>query len=382
MCFLLHGSAHSPQIVRELLSRSISCLFLDSGRAGFKAMGIIMKKTILSAAAILAVGVTSASAADLAAKVYTKAPPVAAFDPWDIAFGAGVMSDYVFRGITQSNHNPSVTAYFEPRYNVTKDLQLYVGTSFESISFPNRAAAEVDIYGGIRPTFGAFAFDFGVWGYLYPGGKCAEGVLTGGVAGGGVCPVGFDTNYISNGNVLKKDVSFFEGYAKVNWTVNDMFTIGANEYYTPSYLNSGAWGNYASVTAKVVAPGTFFGASGIGSYVSGEFGRQWLGTSDSFYGTTIASPTGGGPFPAGIKYKDYNTWNIGVGFTYKVFTLDLRYSDTDLSKADCNAFTSDYTASPSGDFSPINPSGVGSKWCGATFIAKLSADVTLQSNLK
>lgn len=55
------------------------------------------------------------------------------------------MSDYIFRGVTQSNHKPSVTAYFEPRYNFTKDLQAYVGTSFESISFANRAAAEVDI---------------------------------------------------------------------------------------------------------------------------------------------------------------------------------------------------------------------------------------------
>jgi len=25
--------------------------------------------------------------------------------------------------------------------------------------FANRAAAEIDVYGGIRPTFGAFAFD-------------------------------------------------------------------------------------------------------------------------------------------------------------------------------------------------------------------------------
>ena len=82
------------------------------------------------------------------------------------------MNDYIFRGVTQSNHKPSVAAYFEPRYNVNKDLQLYVGVSGESISFPNRAAAEVDIYGGIRPTFGVFAFDFGVWGYLYPGGQC------------------------------------------------------------------------------------------------------------------------------------------------------------------------------------------------------------------
>ena len=65
------------------------------------------------------------------------------------------MNDYIFRGVTQSNHNPSAAAYFEPRYNVNKDLQLYIGTSFESISFPNRAAAETDIYGGIRPTVGA-----------------------------------------------------------------------------------------------------------------------------------------------------------------------------------------------------------------------------------
>ena len=94
------------------------------------------------------------------------------FDPWDFAFGSALMNDYIFRGVTQSNHKPSVAAYFEPRYNVNKDLQLYVGSSGESISFPNRAAAEIDIYGGIRPTFGVFAFDFGVWGYLYPGGHC------------------------------------------------------------------------------------------------------------------------------------------------------------------------------------------------------------------
>ena len=82
------------------------------------------------------------------------------------------MNDYIFRGITQSNHKPSVAAYFEPRYNINKDVQLYIGAAGESISFPNRAAAEIDIYGGIRPTVGMFAFDFGVWGYLYPGGTC------------------------------------------------------------------------------------------------------------------------------------------------------------------------------------------------------------------
>jgi hypothetical protein len=333
-----------------------------------------MKKLVLLATALAMVS-GSAFAADLRTKAL-KAPPPVAFDPWDIAFGSAIMNDYVFRGVTQSNHKPSVTAYFEPRYNVTKDLQLYVGSSFESISFANRAAAEVDIYGGIRPTFGAFAFDFGVWGYLYPGGSCADNVLTGGVPGGGVCAVSTNTVFLANGNVMKKDVSFYEGYAKVNYTINDMFQVGANEFYSPNFLNSGAWGNYASITGKFTAPSTTFGSSGVGMYISGEFGRQWLGTSDAFYGLP------GTVFANGIPYADYNTWNIGIGFTYKVFTLDLRYSDTNLSKGDCNAFTSDFTAGGTTSITPINPGGAGSNWCGATGIVKLSADLTAMTNLK
>ena len=129
-----------------------------------------MKKMVLLATALAMVS-GSALAADMPVKA-VRAPPPPAFEPWDIAFGSAIMNDYIFRGVTQSNHKPSVTAYFEPRYNVNKDLQLYIGISSESISFPNRAAAEVDIYGGIRPTFGMFAFDFGAWGYLYPGGQC------------------------------------------------------------------------------------------------------------------------------------------------------------------------------------------------------------------
>jgi Bacterial protein of unknown function (Gcw_chp) len=66
-----------------------------------------------------------------------------------------------------------VAAYFEPRYNVTKDLQYYVGIAGESISFPNRAAAEIDLYGGFGPTFGPLALDFGGWYYWYPGGHAS-----------------------------------------------------------------------------------------------------------------------------------------------------------------------------------------------------------------
>ena len=339
-----------------------------------------MKKLVLLATALAMIS-GSAFAADMPLKA-VKAPPPAPFDPWDVAFGGALMSDYIFRGVTQSNHQPSVAAYFEPRYNINKDLQLYVGTSGESISFSNRAAAEIDVYGGIRPTFGAAAFDFGVWGYLYPGGSCADNFgVAGGpfgfVPGGNVCPLSTQTIFLSDGNVMKRNVSFFEAYGKLNYTINDNWAFGVNEYYSPNFLNSGAWGDYASVTGKWTAPSSMMGTSGVGVYVSGEFGRQWLGTSDAFYGT---GP--GTVFAAGIPYKSYDTWNVGIGFTYKVFTLDLRYSDTDLNKGDCNAFTSAFNSTGTTNVTPINPTGAASNWCGAAGIAKLSFDLTAMTNLK
>src|SRR6201996_3135055 len=203
-------------------------------------MGIEMKKVALLATA-LAMVTGSAFAADMPVKAL-KAPPPPPFDPWDIAFGGGTMSDYIFRGVPQSNHNASVAAYFEPRYNVNKDLQLYIGVSSESISFPNRAAAEVDIYGGIRPTIGMFAFDVGAWGYLYPGGTCYNaGAFPGsGIPGSeagcvlnGNLPNAFLTTGVP-GNVAKKSASFYEVYGKVNITVNDQFAVGFNEYYSPN----------------------------------------------------------------------------------------------------------------------------------------------------
>jgi uncharacterized protein (TIGR02001 family) len=290
--------------------------------------------------------VVPALAADLDMK--TKAPAKAVVvSPWDIAFGSAVMSDYNFRGVTQSNHKPSVAAYFEPRYNISDTLQLYAGVSGESISFPNRAAAEVDFYTGVRPTFGKLALDFGFWEYYYPGGQCFHD-------GFGDC----NPALLPSGNVIKADLSFWELYAKATYTVNDQFSFGGSAFWSPSVLNSGAEGTYTAATAKYTLPNVL--PHDIGWSVSGDVGHWFLGTSDSFY--------------FNVPYKSYTNWDLGVAFTWKQFTLDLRYFDTNLNKVDCNNFTSDHTATLSG--------GVGSSnWCGAAFIAKLSVDLT-SANLK
>ena len=331
------------------------------------------KLTILTGLALLTAGTVSA----MADGVSLKDAPAPATPPWDIAFGGGIASNYMFRGISQSANWPSGSAYTEFRYNFLPTLQGYAGVSIESIDFPNRAASETDFYFGIRPTFDKLALDIGGWYYWYPGGKLYDGesvppaYSTAFGAGSQHCTNGFFAANHSC-NVFLDDVSFWEVYGKATYAFTDAFTLGGNVFYDPSWLNSGADGTYASVTVKYTLPGAWLGwlpSKDLGAFFSGEYGHYWFGQTNSFYSYT--------------NLPEYNTWNAGLSFTYKVFTLDLRYVDTDLSKSNCNVLTGDQGASYSaGNISSTNPSGLGSNWCGSTFVAKLSFDLTAQTNLK
>jgi Bacterial protein of unknown function (Gcw_chp) len=346
----------------------------------------VMRTAVAAGFLAFALSTASAFAADLVVKAPPAAPAAAPATPeWDVAFGGAGMTDYIFRGITQSDHKPSVTAYSELRFNpkALSNFQLYVGSSGESIDFPNRAASEIDFYGGVRPTIDKLALDFGFWYYYYPGGINFPGTGSTVIIFPNVdtCTNGFFvvTNPRFPGvpfcNVDKRDLSYYEGYGKATLTINDNVAIGGTVYYSPSWLNSGAYGLYASGNAKLTAPSSWF-PKDWGAYASGELAHYWFGTTDKFYATP--------DFPNGIPYPDYTTWNIGVGVTWKVFTLDLRWYDTDLSKVNCNVLTADHTAHLGGlgAFTPTNPDGLVSNWCGSTFVAKLSFDLTVNSNLK
>jgi uncharacterized protein (TIGR02001 family) len=325
-----------------------------------------MKRVALSL--VLAAGMaTSAMAADMA----TKAPPAPAPapDPWDVAITSALMTDYNFRGITQSNHHASTQAGFEVRYTQSPSWQYYAGISGESISFPNRAAAEIDLYAGIRPTFDKLALDFGFWYYAYPGGSC------------------FDSFYANclpslvNANVAKSNASFYEIYGKATYTINDQWAVGLQEWYSPSVANTGSVGWYTVGNATYTAPSTFF-ASGWGGYISADLGYWSLGKSDAFYGEGALLGFPGitqAIADAGDPYKSYWNWDAGFGITYKAFTLDLRYYDTTLNKGDCNAFTSATNGGGSANVTTANPGGVGSNWCSTAFIAKLSFATNLSS---
>jgi uncharacterized protein (TIGR02001 family) len=319
-----------------------------------------MRGLALSVIAVAALGTTLVTAADLKIDERTPAPHA---NSWDFAFGAAVMSDYNFRGVTWSAHRPAIEAYVEPRYRPAPTLELYAGVYGSSIDMPNRPIAQIVYYTGIRPRFGAFLLDLGGWYIDYPGGTTFNGLGSADTCTNGAF-------FFGQCNTSKAVASFFEAYARPTFTINDNVIVGGNVYYAPSWANTGAPSTYASLTAKVIVPNSMLPRD-IGVSTSAEIGHNWFGTTDAFSGVPA--------FPAGVKLPDYTTWNVGLTMSYKQLSLDLRYYDTNVTKANCNVLTGDHTATFGGAaaISPINPSGLVSNWCSAAFIAKLAFDAAL-----
>jgi len=281
-----------------------------------------MKKTSI---ALLALALTGgvASAADLGKKK-APAPAPVVVSPWDFTVGGGLTSNYLFRGISQSNNAASVNANAELRYTFSDTWAAYVGTAGSSIkltAIDPSPAMELDAMGGVRGTFGAFSTDFGVIAYIYPGLQTP-----------------------TPNAVFATTPTFYEGYAKFGYNVTETVSLGGNVFYTPSFLDTGANGTYVSATAKWTLPMDFA--------LSGEFGRQYLGTTDVPHAPRYGSR----------NLPDYNYWNAGLSYSYKFATLDLRYHSTDLNKAECQQITG-----PS-----ISTSINQSKYCGAAVVGTIS----------
>lgn len=310
---------------------------------------------------------SGALAADLPAKKGPIAPPPVSADGFDFAFGAKIMSDYVSRGITQSDWKPSATAYFEGRYNIG-DTQFYAAVQPWTVKLPTNPAAEVDLSLGVRQTWGKFTVDVGGIYYWYPDNK--RQFWTSGVPGtpGGFTflnPVGFNAATCAGPGfcaTTAKDPSFLELYIKPSYNVTDLFNIGANFYWSPNWNNYNFQSGYISATAKYT-----FGESGFS--VSGELGRMLLGSLKA--GTIFNAG------PAKFKYPDYTTWNVGVSYAWKNLTADLRYHGSDMNKTKCYINTSD----PSGNAVGFGYTGR-SNWCGHRIMASIALDFVYSKDFK
>ncbi|WP_292227172.1 TorF family putative porin [Brevundimonas sp.] len=220
-----------------------------------------MRKTLSTVVCIAAFGMCGAASAQ-----DTDPDTTRARSGPSISFNAGVSSDYVFRGVSQTKGDPAVFIGVDATQG-----RFYAGASATTVDFvgDKDTDAEIDLYAGVRPEFRGFNLDLGVVSYLYVG-----------------QPGGADYNYVE----LKAAASRAVGPA----------TLGAAVYWSPDFFGSTEdQATYAEVNGAVSPADRWT--------VSAALGRQWL-SSD----------------------LDYTTWNLGVGYTLTPhLALDVRYYDTD-----------------------------------------------------
>jgi len=223
-----------------------------------------------------ALGVVCAGLPSAAATGALAADQAPTSDFGTFSANTALTTDYVFRGISQSQEDPAVQGGFD----WSKDI-FYVGAWASSIDFsPTKAPLELDVYAGITPTLGPVSFNFGGIYYMYPGAND---------------PKGGEFNFFE----LKASAEHDFGVAKASVSLN----------YSPDYF--GESGDATFVEGKITVPLVE------NFEASAALGHQWI-QKNAVFGT-----------------PDYLTWNAGVSYTWKQFTLDARYYDTDLSTSQC-----------------------------------------------
>lgn len=190
---------------------------------------------------------------------------------WSV--NAAGTSDYVFRGISQTNEDPAFQAGIDASYGI-----FYIGAWGSTVDsdFVGGSSAEIDFYAGIKPVLGPATFDLGVLYYWYPGSSSA--------------PPG------------EPDV--FELKAGVSGEILPKLTAGATLYWSEEgAYDSGEYFVYEGTLAYALPKVLIFDPS-----ISGTLGEVDNQDFDS----------------------DYTYWNAGLALTVEKFTFDFRYWDTDI----------------------------------------------------
>ena len=110
----------------------------------------VFKTTLLAASATIAMG-----GAALAQE---------STSPFDFSFNAGAASDYVFRGVSQTDENGQIYAGVD----TTLFGIGYAGAWISNVDFGGSTDGEFDLYAGVKPKLGPVQMDVGVvyYGYL------------------------------------------------------------------------------------------------------------------------------------------------------------------------------------------------------------------------
>jgi uncharacterized protein (TIGR02001 family) len=83
--------------------------------------------------------------------------------PIDLSFNAGAATDYVWRGVSQTDESPQISGGVD----ATVGGIVYAGGWLSNVDFGNDTDFELDLYAGVRPQLGPVSLDLGVIYYGY-----------------------------------------------------------------------------------------------------------------------------------------------------------------------------------------------------------------------
>ena len=93
----------------------------------------------------------------------------------DISANVSLASDYIWRGVSQTNEKPAISGGFDYSHDF-EPVSWYIGTWASNVDpafFGGRHApsTELDLYTGFTGELGEFSYDAGWLRYFYPGGS-------------------------------------------------------------------------------------------------------------------------------------------------------------------------------------------------------------------
>jgi len=212
--------------------------------------------------------------------------------PHTLTANVALVSDYVFRGVSQTQNGPAI----QGGVDYSHSSGFYLGTwasnvAWVSTGFENNNSMEIDFYGGFKGTVADdFGYDVGVITYYYPGDK-----ITG-----------------------ANNPDTTELYLGGSWKI-----LSAKYSYTASNQFVG-WGTEADPTAKT--QGSYY----VEGAVNYPFGEGWGVLAHVGYQSVKDNS------PA-----SYTDWKLGVSKDVGFGVIALAYTDT-------NADTAPYTWSTGG----------------------------------
>jgi uncharacterized protein (TIGR02001 family) len=195
--------------------------------------------------------------------------------PGSFVGNVGGTSDYLFRGITQTRHDPAIQGSIE--YDHPSGV--YIGVWGSSIDFAGmngtHAQLETDFYGGYRGSYNSLSYNIGAIGYYY---------------------------------VHTDGVNYAEATGSLGYDFGPLNVTGS-VFYSPEY--------------------TF--DSGDAVYVAGDIGVPiWKSLAAGFH-------VGHQSIDKNVNFgtPDYTDWGVALSAIVLGFNVRVEYHDTDLSTTDC-----------------------------------------------